>query len=433
VRNFASELRRLREERQLTQEALARLLKVKRATLTQWESARFRPARTKVVALDEHLGANGTLIALDEAERTGAEPPHLDGTSRADGQEQYVPLSEVFAKAGDRLVTAIVRHPGEDPGSPENVGWTHNIGGRGRKPTPWSTAFGISTLLSLDRADVDFGELATSLARRQVGGGWSNRELTVPRPEVTAAVLDALSRIGPGRSDEAVADLPAAWAWLETSLDAVERGRPYVLSAVLEAVVRLRPDSSFVGTLVRALLEARREFGGVPLWPADATADARLLEASLTHTARAVVALRCVHERAATPELDDAIGRATEWIVSWPRGDDGVTEVLRDERNPDSRGLDVPINHFTAAWVVRALLGTDSAPTGRMQVALDMLWDAYELAEGLWIWRLDGRLPVWMTHDALLALRSVALAGYATPFPTSPPESDLDPAPGDGS
>ena len=432
MRNFASELRRLREKRRLTQDALAGKLAVRRATLTQWESGRFRPARAKVAVLDEELEANGALIALDAAERTGVEPPDLDDAGPAEEQGRFVPLSQVFATAGDRLVAALVRHRDEKPGSPESVGWTHSIG-RGRRPTPWSTAFGISTLLTLDRADVDFGELATTLARRQVGGGWSNREPTVPRPEVTVAVLDALSRIGPGRAGQAVADLSGAWTWLETSLDDVERNRPYVLSTVLEAVVRLRPDSPFVGKLVTALLEARRTLFGIPLWPADAKVDARLLEASLAHTARAVVALRCARAVVDDPELDDAIGRATAWIVDWHRGDDGVTEVLRDERNEDSRMLDVPVNHFTAAWVVRALLGVDSVPAARVQAALDVLWEAYEYDEGLWIWRLDGRLPVWMTHDALLALRSVALAGHATPFPTSPPETDVVPATGAGS
>jgi hypothetical protein len=117
--------------------------------------------------------------------------------------------------------------------------------------------------------------------------------------------------------------------------------------------------------------------------------------------------------------VDEAVGQAVEWIVARDRADDGVTEILRD---PDSRRLDVPINHFTSPWVLRALAGSEGVPGPRVQAALTMLWDSYSPIDGLWAWTHDGTLPTWMTYDAIAALRVAALASFRTPITATPGE-----------
>ena len=55
----------------------------------------------------------------------------------------------------------------------------------------------------------------------------------------------------------------------------------------------------------------------------------------------------------------------------------------------------------------------------RVDSALDVLWECYSPSDGLWVWRSDGQLPVWMSYDAVKALRALALATLSTPVPSA--------------
>ncbi|MBA2696047.1 MAG: helix-turn-helix domain-containing protein [Actinobacteria bacterium] len=396
--DFAAQLRRHRSERGVTQQTAARGMGVERATLTQWESGRHLPSPEKVRVIDDYYGAGGVLTALAEAARTGTAAQPLP---------RLLLLTNVFAAVGRGLVRHLIADAAGRP-----LGWCHNLG-TGTTPTPLSTSYVIRTLLLLDEAAVDLGPVISRVKERQVGGGWSNRIDGPPRPEVTAVVVDALSRLG------ADADLAAAWHSLESSIDTVARERPYVLTTVLETAVRIRPDSPFVTRLIDDLLVARKDCGHVLLWPATAAPGIARVEASLVHTARAVTVLKAAQAAVDRPDVDEAVGQAVEWIVARDRADDGVTEILRD---PDSRRLDVPINHFTSPWVLRALAGSEGVPGPRVQAALTMLWDSYSPIDGLWAWTHDGTLPTWMTYDAIAALRVAALASFRTPITATPGE-----------
>lgn len=406
--DFVAELRRRRSEHGLTQQAAAKGMRVQRVTLTQWESGRHLPSSEKAREVDEFFGAGGTLAALAEAARTGspARPVRRPQT-----------LADVFRAVGSGLLRHLIRDTAGKP-----LGWCHSLG-RGTIATPLSTAYCIRTLLLLDDTDVDLHLLAQEVSKRQSGGGWANRAPGDPRPEVTAVVLDAISQLGAG------ANLDGAWRFLESSIDA-GRDRPYVLCAVLETVVRHRPASPLATRLVDDLLAARMEFDRVLLWPANAGADPARVEASLAHTARAVTMLRAAQVTMNRPDVEDAIDQALQWIVARDREDDGTTEILRIER--DRRALDVPINHFTSAWVLRALAGSDGVPGPRIQSALATLWGSYSPQDGLWVWLHDGQLPSWMTFDAVAALRTIAIASFPTPIASSP-EDDVDPTTAAGS
>lgn len=420
---ISGELRRLRALKDLSQQAVADAVEVRRSTVTQWEASRYPPSAARIRRLDAYFGAGGSLIELAGLDdRDSGKDNDRDGED--DAWRPAAPLepmgtvAEVFEGVADRLVEGLVR----DPRDPANIGWSQSLGGQ-LPPTPWSTALGLRTLLLLDRVEIDLHEVAQAVGRRQCSGGWSNRDPDVPRPDVTAAVLAMLHRLGGGG-----ADLPAAWSWLAGSVTADERHRPFVLSTMLENLAPIRPDDRLVAELVRLLLDARTDFEGVRLWASNASAEPHRVEPSVAHTARAVVALTIAAARADHPEVADAVAEAFAWLAG-DRTDDGITETFRIVR--DRRGLDVPVDHFTAAHVVRAFVTSrEVVPQRRLEAALDTLWSSYVPAESVWVWKHDGRLPVWMNHDAVMALRAAAFVGQPTParperggFAARPPES----------
>lgn len=390
--SLGSELQLFRKGAGLTQLAVARQLGVQRATLAQWEAGRHRPSAEHLRKLDGLYGARGTLIALGDAERSGTEPGPV---------VRNLFVADVFSGVADALVDAMVA---EGDGRP--LGWAHNMAQRGR-PTPMSTAYAIRTLQLLDDARTDLHALADELDRQRSDEGWSNRTVLSGRPEVTAVVLAALARLG--RNVESELHL------LDQMIGDFSRSRPFVLAVVLDSVLAIRSGASLVDTLVRALLAARHPSGELLLWPANADAPRGLVEPSLAHTARAATVLRLAGPQTSVEGVDEAVEMATSWIVARTKDDDGVTEIL--EPDPGNKAADIPINHFTSAWVVRALSGVDGVPALRLQAAMEILWECYSPQDRLWVWRADGKLPIWMTHDAVAALRAMSLASTPTPVP----------------
>jgi hypothetical protein len=248
---------------------------------------------------------------------------------------------------------------------------------------------------------------------RSADGQWLGRSGII-RAETTAAVLDALFRVGTTLTlDEAI-------ALSERSLDPFSRTRTYLLATVLQTVVRLRPDAPLAVGLIDDLLAARLDFGGTPLWPEKNEAGLVLPEPSAVHTARAVVALReALRYHGERNDIQDAVGEATQWLTDRVQRDDGVVEELTRPR-PDGTGTTrVTIRHFTSAWVVQALAAMPLVPLSRLHRALRTLWERYDSERGLWAWG-NGDLLIWMTLDAVTAL-NVATRAAAEP-PLGPPE-----------
>jgi len=394
------ELRRLRQAAGQTQAELAEIIGVARPNLTQWERGKYLPSAENARLLDDHFRVANALFTLVEVARSPREhaAPAIGGASVVDTS---LSLAEVFRHVGVSLVGHLIH---DDQG--QAVGWRHNLQ-TDNKATPLSTAYGISAMLVIGDPYIGLHALAENLYRTQSERGWQSRS-GGHRPETTAAVVDALFRVGTSMSvDEGLGHL-------ERSLDEFSRTRPYLLSTTLHTCVRLRPDAPLTVGLVDDLLATRLDFGGTLLWPEKNEPGLVAPEASPVHTARAVVALREFLRSDERDDVRDAVEQATQWLIDRTHPDDGVAEELIRSK-PDGGGTTrIVIRHFSSAWVIKALAGAPKLPLHRLNHALASLWDRYEAEPGLWAWG-SGDLPIWMTLDAVTALRSAALATTGPP------------------
>ncbi|MEA5367162.1 helix-turn-helix domain-containing protein [Amycolatopsis sp., V23-08] len=227
-------------------------------------------------------------------------------------------------------------------------------------------------------------------------------------PEVTAAVVDALFQASTVLSAE------DGLQYLKRSLDAYSRTRPFLLATALRTAVRLRPDAPFTRELADGLLATRLDFDGVLLWGEKKEEGLVAPEASAVHTARALVALRALSRNGDDrAEVEEAVEAGTEWLIGLNQPDNGVSEGLVLPQPHGEPPRPVNISHFTSAWVLQALTEAPRVPSSRFDGALKSLWERYEAGVGLWAWG-SGDLPIWMTLDAVTALRGAALA-----FPAS--------------
>jgi uncharacterized membrane protein len=99
-----------------------------------------------------------------------------------------------------------------------------------------------------------------------------------------------------------------------------------------------------------------------------------------------------------------------------------ASEII-DRQDPESpdRIEQVYVRHFTAAWVVKALVSVGlSASHPSVSIAVARVWSDYNADIALWTWS-NGDFPVWMTYDGVDALRLAALATTIRPVGRSVP------------
>jgi transcriptional regulator with XRE-family HTH domain len=385
----------------MTQAELARRVGVQRATFTQWESGRHMPIDERLRELDKLLGADGKLIVAAEQGRPLQRPILVDGLqpSAEGGRSVLRVLRETRRALLDQLQY-------DDSGS---IGWRHNLVQYNEPPSVLSTAYGLKALVLLGGPDSRTPAVADDVLRRAVRSddgrlvGWLSRTQMWPRLETTGAALDALLHTGvPIPVDDVV-------RMLRELVDDTARERPFILATGLGPLLRVAPDSSLATDLIRALLDTRIERDGVLLWPEKRLdGDQPLLGASVAHTARAVTVLR----DAPTELVGDAIASAEQWLADV--GDvNGVSEIIRRGLDAD-RVEELSIDHFTSAWVARALASGESPDRRQIQRALDHVWARYDEASHFWAWG-NGDVPVWMLADAVAALQDTALALSSAP------------------
>lgn len=296
----------------------------------------------------------------------------------------------------------------------DGPGWTHDLR-KGSKPTTdLATAFGLKAMLLLEGfLAPDLKPVAERLRRKPASpksAGYAARVQKEARPEATAAVLSTLHMLDGTTSFE------AQLATVKNGMGEFEKTRPFILTTVLETSTQLGADPELTRSLIKDLLAARKPYGNLLLWPEKAERSLVAPAPSIAHTARAVRALALAQaglaadnaQEALAVEVQEATDQAAAWLAE--QQDPGnVSEII--DRQEDGGGIEpVYVRHFTAAWVVKALVSV-GLPASHPSVssAVARIWSDYSIKAALWSWR-NGDLPVWMTLDAVDALRLAALA-----------------------
>jgi transcriptional regulator with XRE-family HTH domain len=399
---FAETLKEMRERRGATQAEVAKAVKVSRATVAQWESGRHLPAPDRAESLDEILDGQGALRQLVEDERRRSQAPGLDQDT-----DQRRSLLSVFRSVEGALEDHLLR---DEDGQP--LGWCQNQQMRDREPTSVSTAFGIKAVLLIEEAfKADLGSLGKRLQEGAMpDGGWAASSQVRSRPESIAVVIDAIVRVDP------TIDVTQPLELLQQRLDPVTWQRPFIMTTVMETVLDLLPESDLSAELVRRLLASRQTFGrgGQLLWSEKDEPDLVSPEPSVLHTARSVCVLARARSMGAIPEdqegeVDDALGAAVDWLRIQTRFENLSEQIAR---TVDGRPDIIYLRHFTPPLVARALLlAGEGAASPAVTHALSQMWSHYDHDHSLWRWR-NGDLPIWMTFEAIAALRLAALAAF---------------------
>ncbi|MGH3418641.1 MAG: helix-turn-helix domain-containing protein [Streptosporangiaceae bacterium] len=412
LRVFGAELTKTLRMRRKTIEKAAARLSVSPAEVTRWAAGEDLPSEPQARLLDEYLTARGAIQnlvieLLSRPDHPGLRlvPAPLPGPPAATMLQTF---QNIAAALRGCLVQDAVGRP---------TGWPRDLRELPELPgeaTPTSTAYGIKAMLLLeDGLAADLVPVADSLRKMSLrGGGYAGREQSGPRPEATAAVLNALRRVA------ATEDFDAHIAQMERGLGEFEKARPFILTTMLETSLLIKPGTRLVEILVDSLLAARRPYGDVLLWPEKAEPLLITPAPSVAHTARAVWVLASVEATQPSRQVQEALEQAVPWLVEQR----DMHNAYEATERPVNGGLElVHIRHFTAAWVVKALVSA-GVPTAHPSVAnaVAQIWGSYGGdTAALWAWD-NGDLPIWMTFDAIDALRLANLAVPIRPGWSSP-------------
>lgn len=402
LRVFGAEFTKTLRMRRKTIEKAAARLSVSPAEVTRWAAGEDLPSEPQARLLDEYLTARGAIQNLVIELLSRPDHPGLRLVPAPLPSPPAATLLQTFQNVAAALRGCLVRDADGRP-----TGWPRDLRELPELPgeaTPTSTAYGIKAMLLLeDGLAADLVPVADSLRKMSLrGGGYAGRDQSGPRPEATAAVLNALRRIA------ATEDFDAHIAQMERGLGEFEKARPFILTTMLETSLLIKPGTRLVEILVDSLLAARRPYGDVLLWPEKAEPLLITPAPSVAHTARAVWVLAGVQVIQPSSQVQEALEQAVAWLVEQR----DLHNAYEATERPVNGGLElVHIRHFTAAWVVKALVSA-GVPAAHPSVAnaVAQIWGSYGGdTAALWAWD-NGDLPIWMTFDAIDALRLANLA-----------------------
>ncbi|MGH3197202.1 MAG: hypothetical protein ACRDNT_14980 [Streptosporangiaceae bacterium] len=398
---FGVELTKTLRTRRKTVEQAAAVLAVPPAEVARWAAGEDLPSESKARLLDECLTARGTIQNLVSELRSKPDRPRHVAAPRPGPSAPT--LLQTFQHVAQALRGCLIRDADGWP-----MGWPRDLRELSGQATPMSTAFGVRTLLMLeDGLAADLTQVAESLRKMALpSGGFAGVEQSGARPEVTAAVLNALRRIN------ATEDFDAHIVSMGNNLGEFEKCRPFILTTMLETSLLLKPGTKLMEMLIDSLLAARRPYGNLLLWPEKA--EPLLIDPapSVAHTARAVRVLANVQAVRPSGQVQEALEQAVPWLSEQPDLHNAYEVV---ERPVDGSLESVHIRHFTAALVVKALVSAGvPAADPSVSNAIAHIWNSYGDTAALWAWD-NGDLPIWMTYDAVEALRLANLAVPARP------------------
>jgi hypothetical protein len=396
---FGTELTRTLRTRRKTVEQAAAELGFPAAEVARWAAGEDLPSTRQARSLDEYLTARGAIMNLAAELRSRPDRPGSRLVPVPLPTASAPTLLQTFENVARALRDCLARDADGKP-----TGWPRDLRELPGKATPAATAYGIRTMLLLeDCLAADLIPVAESLSKMAApAGGYAGHEQYKPRPEATAAVLNALRRIA------ATDDFDAHIAQMERDLGDFEKFRPFIVTMMLETSLLLKPRTRLVETLVGNLLDARRPYGDRLLWPEKAEPLLIDPNPSVAHTARAVRVLASAQAIQPSSQVQEAMDQAVAWLID-QRALHNAYEV--NERMVDGRPELVHVRHFTAAWVVKALVSAGvPAAHPAVSYAVARVWDSYGGdTAALWAWD-NGDLPIWMTFDAVEALRLANLA-----------------------
>jgi hypothetical protein len=404
---FGAELTRTLRTRRKTIEQAAARLSISPTEVTRWAAGEDLPSDEVARLLDEYLTARGAIQNLVNELRSRPDRPSPRlGPTPLPGPPATTML-QTFQNVASALRGCLVRDADGKP-----MGWPRDLRELPELPgeaTPTSTAYGIKTMLLLeDGLAADLVPVADSLRKMSLpGGGYAGREQSGPSPEATAVALSALRRTA------ATEDYDRHIAQMEKGLGDFEKARPFILTTMLETSLLIKPGTRLVEILVDSLLAARRPYGDVLLWPEKAEPLLITPAPSVAHTARAVRVLASAQAVEVSSRVQEGLEQAVGWLVEQR----DLHNAYEATERPVNGGLElVHIRHFTAAWVVKALVSA-GVPAAHQSVsnAVAQVWSSYGGdTAALWAWD-NGDLPIWMTFDAIEALRLAILAVPARP------------------
>jgi hypothetical protein len=412
---------------ELTQDApddlySADLGKRRSALVNNWDlvhrmrSAPAGPAPTlRTLRLDLETSALSALaVALTDAERDAhkqpvAEAPERSGLIRSPVPTVLTEFRRVAAALRETMTTG-----------PYGRGWAQDLRAESQTPklpTPMSTSYGLKAImlieghLAADLAEVaeSIPELARALLENSADErpGFAARTQQQPSPEGTATVLSVLHQVNGTAVFDAELDV------LSASMEQpVERSRPYILATLLETSAQLGRRPELTNQIVAALLAARRQFHGWRLWSQRAEEGLVAPAPSVPHTARSVralvLALGSSLDDALRTSVIEAIDEAAAWLAEG-QNLEGTSELIERQSDHGPTGV-MYLRHYTAAWVVKALVSAGlSSRHAAVSAALAKIWADFHPDIGLWRWS-NGEMPVWMTADSVEALRLAALS-----------------------
>jgi hypothetical protein len=406
LRVFAAELTRTLRMRQTSVEQAAAELAVPLADVTRWVAGQELPSEPEARSLDDYLTARGAIQSLvtDLRSRPERPGPRLVPVPRPSPAAPT--LFQTFTDVARALRDCLVR---DADGTP--LGWPRDLRELPGGATLASTAYGIKTMLLLeDGLAADLVPVAENLKKMAFPkGGYASLKQYPLRPETTAMVLSALRKITAAETFEEHTTA------MENDLGDFEKSRPFILTTILETSLLLEPGSSLVETLIDSLLAARRPYGDLLLWPEKAEPLLIDPNPSVAHTARSVRALASAQAIRPSSPVQEALEQATAWLLE--------QRDLHNAYEATERGLEmVHIRHLTSAWVVKALVSTGVPSTNpAVSNALAQVWNSYGGdTAALWAWD-NGDLPIWMTFDAVEALKLASLAVPSRPGWSPPP------------
>jgi hypothetical protein len=345
-------------------------------------------------------------------------------------------LRDIFDASQEALLSHIATY--DDPRLGSLVGWPHFFepldvrpaapGAPSEqimpeRPTAIGTAYGLKACLLVGTLDRRFDprRLAETLWKLQLpSGGWAaSTQDEVGRPEVTAWVLGALSRAG-GDHTPVAAALASLDRMVDPVMDPVGMSRTHVVATALSGLCQANPASGRLVMLRQRLLDGAvrdRTRENLLCWGERLTMtyDWNRPAPSVAHTARAIIALNRAERSAGNDNrARAAVEEATRWLVLNGRLDNQTEQILRTL--PDYRNEAIIVRHFTAAWMVRALLSArlerEDDVRGLLADAVRRVWELQ--ADGIWEWDNRDR-PLWMTYQGLRALHSYALRSFGPP------------------